>query len=53
MKETDVRERAFCMPLTSPAYPPGLIAFASANISSSPTALIVTDCTRSCPSCSR
>ena len=27
MKETDVRERAFSMPLTSPAYPPGPYRF--------------------------
>lgn len=27
MKETDVRERAFAMPLTSPAYPPGPYRF--------------------------
>ena len=27
MKEDDVRKRAFAMPLTSPAYPPGLYRF--------------------------
>ncbi len=27
MKERDVRERAFAMPLTSPAYPPGPYRF--------------------------
>ena len=27
MKETDVRERAFAMPFTSPAYPPGPYRF--------------------------
>jgi len=27
MKEHDVRERAFAMPLTSPAYPPGPYRF--------------------------
>ena len=27
MKEADVRERAFAMPLTSPAYPPGPYRF--------------------------
>jgi acetoacetate decarboxylase len=27
MKETDVRQRAFAMPLTSPAYPPGPYRF--------------------------
>ena len=27
MKEDDVRERAFAMPLTSPAYPPGPYRF--------------------------
>jgi acetoacetate decarboxylase len=27
MKEADVRERAFSMPLTSPAYPPGPYRF--------------------------
>src|SRR5690242_16326064 len=29
MKETDVREKAFAMPLTSPAYPPGPYRFIS------------------------
>jgi acetoacetate decarboxylase len=27
MKEADVRKRAFAMPLTSPAYPPGPYRF--------------------------
>jgi acetoacetate decarboxylase len=27
MRESDVRERAFAMPLTSPAYPPGPYRF--------------------------
>ena len=27
MKESDVRERAFAMPLTSPAFPPGPYRF--------------------------
>ena len=27
MRETEVRERAFAMPLTSPAYPPGPYRF--------------------------
>ena len=27
MREADVRERAFAMPLTSPAYPPGPYRF--------------------------
>ena len=27
MREDDVRERAFAMPLTSPAYPPGPYRF--------------------------
>ena len=27
MRELDVRERAFAMPLTSPAYPPGPYRF--------------------------
>jgi acetoacetate decarboxylase len=27
MKEAEVRERAFAMPLTSPAYPPGPYRF--------------------------
>ena len=31
MKEAEVRERAFAMPLTSPAYPPGPTASSTAN----------------------
>ena len=40
MKENDVRARAFAMPLTSPAFPPGPTASSTGNISSSPTAPI-------------
>ena len=32
MNEAEVRTRAFAMPLTSPAYPPGRTASSIANI---------------------
>jgi acetoacetate decarboxylase len=40
MKEAEVRERAFAMPLTSPAYPPGPYRFIDREFLSSPIAPI-------------
>jgi acetoacetate decarboxylase len=31
MKEAEPKVRAYAMPLTNPAYPPGPIAFATGN----------------------
>ena len=51
MNEEDIRKRAFAMPLTSPAFPPGPYRFRqTANTSSSPIEPIRSGCARSCPS---
>ena len=36
MRESDARERAFAMPLTSPAYPPGPYRFVNHLLSHRP-----------------
>ena len=33
MREGDVRERAFAMPLTNPAYPPGAVPLRQSRVS--------------------
>ena len=50
MKESDVRARAFAMPLTSPAYPVGRTVSSIANSSSSLTGPIHRNCANWSPS---
>jgi hypothetical protein len=53
MRESEVRERAFAMPLTSPAYPIGRIVSIIANFLSSPIVATLRSCGSSCRNHSR